>query len=187
MTLLPLKDGSPDNEGRLGYAALDATGPTSKETIVKVLKTGTYYVKITTDATRTSPYRLMSRATGDTDIATRTKARNMGTLSVATKSVDGSLGGADRNDWYKFTTKRFKRTVTLALQNVGDLNLMLYNAKGRLLKSSATTGDANEEIVRNLNAGTYYVRVVVSNAVDLDETLAYTLDMEAPKVGSTPT
>ncbi len=128
-----------------------------------------------------SPYRLYTRALGDRDAATRTTARNLGYLS-APKSITGKVGKEDRNDWFKFSTRSFTRRVTLTLTGLtGDANLALYDARGRKLVISSEAGTADEQIIRNLRVGTYYVRVMVPGQTSLDSSIDYTLEMAAPR------
>jgi hypothetical protein len=170
--------GVPDDDTIAGDKV---SGGDTQSSDVGVLTAGTYYIRMTTEDTTASPYRLRVSATGDTDFAKRTTAKNAGKLGAAVKTYAGQLGAEDRNDWYKFTTTR-TRYVTLALKDInGDFDLQLCNAKGKVLKTSAEDGDTNESIIKRLKAGTYYARVLVRGSSNLKTGLDYTLELSAAK------
>ncbi len=181
MQLMRTVGGTPDTDTPVATETLNAVSTTTRATIVEVLTAGTYYVKLSTTDTSVSPYRLYTRALGDRDAATRTTARNLGYLA-APKSITGKVGMEDRNDWFKFSTRSFTRRVTLTLTGLtGDANLALYDARGRKLVISSEAGTADEQIIRNLRVGTYYVRVMVPGQTSLDSSIDYTLEMAAPR------
>jgi hypothetical protein len=165
----------------LSTTTLNAVDTSTQAQIVKVLTAGTYYVHLFSQDTTVSPYRLRVSCAGDADFAKLSKAKDTGRLAAVVKTYAGTLGEADRSDWYKFTTTKNGRAITLALKDVGgNFDLAFYNAKGKLLATSAEDGDTDEAIVRTRNAGVYYARVFVRGDSHLDSVLGYTLEMSAP-------
>jgi hypothetical protein len=170
--------GVPDDDTIAGGKV---SGGDTQSSDVRVLTAGTYYIRMLTQDTTTSSYRLRVSATGDTDFASRTKAKDTGKLGSTTKTYAGQLGAEDRNDWHKFTTTK-TRYLTLELKNVnGDFDLQLCNAKGKVLETSAEDGATNESIIKRLKAGTYYARVFVRGSSNLKSGLDYTLELSATK------
>ncbi len=107
----------------------------------------------------------VARAAAATDDAyenndTFALAANLGTLSLA--KTTSNLVMNDAVDWFKFkmnaagTSSDF---VKLAFTHIrGDLDLELYNASGRLLSRSQSVTNAEQLSLKNLAAGTYYLR-----------------------------
>ena len=87
-------------------------------------------------------------------------------------NLDNWVGGGDPADCYSLTMNS-AGILTLNLTGLtGDANLSLLDANGKLLKSSARKGNANEAISADLLGGTYYVKVAPYNGVN---SAAYTL------------
>jgi trimeric autotransporter adhesin len=95
-------------------------------------------------------------------------ARNLGTIGAA-RTITDSIGGADSNDYYRFDLAGGS-TFSLSLTGLadayifssgltGDVDVVLLDAQGNSIQSSSLSGTQSESIIRELNAGTYYVRV----------------------------
>jgi len=140
-----------------GVAIADSQeGMNRPEKIYRELAPGTYYACI-------------SRKWGDTNYtfrphvvpdpgAGRFTARYVGKLN-GVKVVGGGVCDYDRYDTYKFVLDSRSR-VDLKLYNLkNDADLELINVAGNRIKLASRGGTTQEHILRNLNAGTYYVRV----------------------------
>jgi hypothetical protein len=85
-------------------------------------------------------------------------ARNI-TLSSST-TIQDWVGSADTNDYYRFTVASTSN-LNLSLNGLtSDADVQLLNSSGSLIQSSANAGTSAESIVRQVNAGTYYIRVL---------------------------
>ncbi|MFN9759225.1 MAG: C2 family cysteine protease [Pseudanabaena sp.] len=85
-------------------------------------------------------------------------ARNI-TLSSST-TIQDWVGSTDTNDYYRFTVASTSN-LNLSLNGLtSDANVQLLNSSGSLIQSSANAGTSAESIVRQVNAGTYYIRVL---------------------------
>ncbi len=88
---------------------------------------------------------------------------NLGTLQGITEVSGQSLRQGEGADWFQFSTLAAGSSVhQAALQFVhaqGDLELELYDASERLLERSATANDSEVVSLRNLPAGTYFLKV----------------------------
>jgi len=84
-------------------------------------------------------------------------ARNIGNLT-GTRNFSDFVGAIDTNDYYLFTlsgNNNFKLAMTGMTANA---DVQLLNSAGGVITSSRATGSNPESIIRNLSAGTYYVR-----------------------------
>jgi hypothetical protein len=107
-------------------------------------------------------------------------ARNLGTLST-TRSISESIGGTDSNDYYRFNlTQTSNFTLTLSGLSA-DADVVLLDASGSTLRSSDSSGTTSESIIRELEAGTYYVRVYPYRG-----TTNYSLSLSATAAPITP-
>ncbi len=97
----------------------------------------------------------------------RAAAEDLGDITelAAARFPLGTLdGGADGVGWYRFTLSE-ARAVGLGLRHQNaDADLVLEDAAGNELHSSANDGTANEWVRETLLAGTYYVRVEAQEA-----------------------
>ncbi|NUQ63450.1 MAG: S8 family serine peptidase [Pirellulales bacterium] len=85
-------------------------------------------------------------------------AWNLGELT-APREVSGSVGGTDSRDVFRFDLNR-RTEVRLGLDGLQqDVDLFLYDGKGKLLGRSTSAGRQAESIRRTLGQGTYYVAV----------------------------
>lgn len=109
-------------------------------------------------------------------------AFNIGT-AAGSGTFSDRVNGADPNDYYQFTLSTASN-VNLSLNGlIADANLQLLNSSGTLIQASSNAGTAAESIIRNLDPGTYYIRVFQASG----ET-SYTLNLlTAPPVFSVVT
>ncbi len=85
-------------------------------------------------------------------------ARNISVGSTQA-NIKEWVGSFDTQDYYKFTLTN-KSKLDLRLNGLtADANLRLLDVNGNLLQVSEQLGTASESIVRDLNAGTYYIQV----------------------------
>ncbi|MGD2180491.1 S8 family serine peptidase [Lusitaniella coriacea] len=97
-------------------------------------------------------------------ISTDTADNSLGTarsinLTSSTQSLRENVSNYDPYDYYQFTLNGRTR-VDLGLSNLtGNADLHLLNSSGATLASSVRSGTSNESLVRELNPGTYFVRV----------------------------
>lgn len=64
-------------------------------------------------------------------------------------------------DWFKFSNTTAQKNIKVVLSNLpANYDLQLYDSKGSLLKTSASTGTTNEQVTYNTTkTGTYYAKV----------------------------
>ncbi|MEM8733197.1 MAG: S8 family serine peptidase [Planctomycetota bacterium] len=88
--------------------------------------------------------------------SSRSTAQDLG-LVTGQQTVPGSLSYFDRLDVFRFEIDA-ESTTTISLTGMwGDADLVLADSNGRIFASSATAGNANESLDRELQPGTYYV------------------------------
>ena len=86
-------------------------------------------------------------------------ARYVGTLGSRPIILNDSVSSHDTNDYFRFSLRRGTR-VTITLTNYNDnANLGLYDSRGRMLGLSTRLGRQTDQVVKNLGAGSYTVRV----------------------------
>lgn len=117
---------------------------------------------------------LVSVVSGDT-IGT---ARNLGTFTA--QVIADSIGGTDRNDYYRFdlTQPLSRFNLTLSGLSVGAGVELLASDGDRIANSFYRGGSPSSSPLgfsRELDAGTYYIRVSPS-----DNTANYSLSLSAP-------
>ncbi|WP_375328542.1 S8 family serine peptidase [Microcystis sp. BLCC-F210] len=81
------------------------------------------------------------------------------TIGATPTTYSDFVGSTDTNDYYRFslgTTSNFSLDLT-GLS--ADADVSLLNSNGRVITKSTNGGTSSESITRQLNAGTYYVRV----------------------------
>ena len=102
-------------------------------------------------------------------VNTAERACDLGTLSGEQTLTGGAISSADDADWFKFTlnTKGTANDyVQIAFDNrIGDLDLYLYSSNGTtlLLTADGSTGDTEKISLKNLQKGTYLLKVVGKN------------------------
>ena len=149
-------------------------------------QSGTYYVRASGDRDETGSYTLRvsdvtpgsveepppveppaETVAPEEPAPARAAAEDLGDITelAAARFPPGTLdGGADGVAWYRFTLSE-AREVGLGLRRQdADADLVLEDAAGNVLHSSANDGTANEWMRETLLAGTYYVRVEAQEA-----------------------
>jgi hypothetical protein len=110
-------------------------------------------------------------------------AANLGTLSDV-KTIN-SLVMNDAADWFKFKMNAAGASsdyVKIQFTHTrGDLDLELYNASGRLLSRSQGITNSEQLSLKNLAAGTYYIRAFGYRGAH-NPSYSLTIDPAAPAV-----
>ena len=177
-----------DSEGRYQSDSYndDFEGGRDSRVTFTASQSGTYYVRASGDRDETGSYTLRvsdvtpgsvedpppgeppadTVAPAEADPA-RAAAEDLGDITelAAARFPLGTLdGGADGVGWYRFTLSE-ARAVGLGLRRQdADADLVLEDAEGNVLHSSANGGTANEWMRETLLAGTYYVGVEAQEA-----------------------
>ncbi|GEA27353.1 subtilisin [Microcystis aeruginosa NIES-4325] len=136
-------------------------GANSSESITRQLNAGTYFVLVYPYSGSTN-YNL-SLAAAPVEIPdnagnTLATARNI-TIGATPTSYSDFVGSTDTNDYYRFslgTTSDFSLNLT-GLS--ADADVSLLDSNGSVITSSTNGNNSSESITRQLNAGTYFVRV----------------------------
>ena len=173
-----------DDGGRVrGFRAV-ADGEGGSRLEFEAAESGTYYIAATGKGRQTGEYTVSVTDVSDPD-ATRAGAYDLGSVwsdSERTNSwvLDGwgveVNGEIDVTDYYKFTTpSRQKVEFRLKGQDF-DADLYLEDAAGNVLDSSTRTGTRTEKVGAELDAGTYYVRVVAQEKGKNDYKLVYSAE-----------
>lgn len=90
-------------------------------------------------------------------------ALNLGAIG-GTKSLSGSIGPTDSDDYFKFNLKsRGNFNLTLSGLN-GNADVQILSRTAEVLDNASNVGSAAERISRSLDKGTYYVRVLQGSA-----------------------
>jgi serine protease len=109
-------------------------------------------------------------------------AFNLGDINSSSYSYSDLLSGVDTNDFYQFQLDN-PGTVNLTLKELeANADLFLLDRTGNILSSSAQLGTRNESIVRDLEAGTYYIQITTTEYIDN----IYVLGIEAGGAKSDP-
>jgi hypothetical protein len=158
-----------------------AAGGASNESISSQLAAGTYYVRVYPYGGANTNYSLsLSAAPTDGAGDTMAAARLIGLGPTAVSFTD-QIGGADPNDYYRFTlsnTSDFRLSMTGL---TADADVQLLNASGASIAYSAAGGSMSESISSQLTAGTYYVRVYPYNGANTN----YSLSLSATTIPTT--
>jgi hypothetical protein len=131
------------------------------ESINRTLNAGIYYVRVYPYSGNTNyNLSLFAAALTQPDGAgnTLSTARNVGTLNGGRLFRD-FVGTSDTNDYYRFVLNRNSGFRLNLSRLTADADVQLLNSGGGLIQSSTASGANPETIERQLNAGTYYVRV----------------------------
>ncbi|MBF0159015.1 MAG: pre-peptidase C-terminal domain-containing protein [Magnetococcales bacterium] len=123
----------------------------------------------------------ITTTTTDTAPNSRSKARNLGTLTETAQSITEYVGSSDRDDYYRFQIADAGSTLSVTLTSGdGDADVQLLGPTGTLLQSSGNRGRTSESIaMTNLAAGTYYVRVYPYSKATSGVAVNYVLTMKA--------
>jgi hypothetical protein len=159
-------------------------GGTIAESITQQLGAGTYHIRVFPNSnTSTINYTLStqtSAATVDSDGTTAT-ARNL-VVSSTKQTISDSIGGADTNDYYKFSLTNAAQLNLTVDGLTADSNVQLLDSNASVIQTSANTVNTAETISRQLNSGTYYVRVYPNGSI----TTNYNLNISTTSTSSTP-
>ncbi len=178
-------------DGRLGdldLALYDARGRligrsdgTSNQEHIRWRGSGTYYAVVYGFRGATNPDYSLAITPGERLVDDRFESndtwREAIDLGVVDRRRDWShLVMADGHDWYRFqiaATGNRSSYVQIAFQHrLGDLDLELYDASGRLVGRSNGISDRETISLDSLNAGSYYVHVTgYRGATNRDYTL----------------
>ncbi|MBI3708591.1 MAG: PPC domain-containing protein, partial [Proteobacteria bacterium] len=147
---------------------LDATGAeiarsenafSEPESMQRLLAAGTYFVRVYPFDGETT-YQLQLSVTGQDTGGddTRQTARTV-TLGAVPTPFNDRIGGADANDFYRFTLSN-PGQLRLGLTGLtADADVELLDGTGTSIAVSDNAGSDPESIERVLTAGTYFVRV----------------------------
>ena len=131
------------------------------------LRAGIYYVSASSGGNGTS-YQLSASSISlgavpvDNAGDSFERAKNLGILGTTEIVANDFLGDfngltRDDSDYYQFTLAE-NSTVNLKLSGLSqNVNIQLFDAQGLGVQYSATAGNADEPISKNLRAGTYYI------------------------------
>jgi serine protease len=93
-------------------------------------------------------------------------AFNLGDINGSAYIYSDLLNWVDMNDFYQFQLDS-AGTVNLTLKELeGNADLYLLNSTGTILTASTQLGTNNESIVRELEAGTYYIQIKTAEYID---------------------
>ena len=148
--------------------------------MVRRLSPGTYYVAVVGGSNRkaTGAYFLAARLHGGDDHG---NAREQATDLTPNRSTAGQLERAGDVDYFRL---RLEQAGELTVETSGGADTFGYlqDAAGRQLERNDDAGDGrNFRIVRELEAGAYYIAVVGANG--RTETGAYALTARLPGAG----
>ncbi len=160
---------------------------TTNEAILSYLNAGTYFARVYQRSGDT-PYTFQASATvlpNDYAGNTIAAAKVLNINPTATVSNDW-VGNDDTTDFYQFTLTA-QSDISIKLDGLSqNANLKLIDAANVTLNSSNNAGTIADTIVRQLNAGTYYIQVsrdgnsnqttynltTLATPVDTDNTIA---------------
>jgi autotransporter passenger strand-loop-strand repeat protein len=187
-----------DLTGDANITLYDAKGKTLKisnnkglvdENITNMaLLKGDYYVKVAPAVKSTDTDYTLSNTVDyfPTDTVGNTQAN--ASMLDANGFADEWVGFGDPADYYKLTLDSAGKLSINITGLSGDVNMTLYDAKGKSLKSSSVKGLADESISNlALTRGDYFIKVVPGPIVnDAYYTLSNTMDyFPADTVGNT--
>jgi serine protease len=93
-------------------------------------------------------------------------AFNLGDINGSAYIYSDLLNWVDMNDFYQFQLDS-AGTVNLSLKELeGNADLYLLNSTGTILTASTQLGTSNESIIRELEAGTYYIQIKTTETLD---------------------
>jgi len=171
-------------QGSVNLRLLKANGTQIKQStgsnISSSLRSGTYYVQVSSDSDAT--YSLNMKGSGyanDAGSAPRS-ALDSGDLTRTNRTFRRMIGGKDTADVYRFDLTE-KSNVELALGNLkNDASLQLLDGSGNEIELSDSSGNTGESITKQLDAGTYYVKVATASKTRM----RYALEMNTGVVSS---
>ncbi|NGZ28354.1 MAG: hypothetical protein G8345_15875, partial [Magnetococcales bacterium] len=155
-------------------------GGTSSELVSRELNKGTYFIQVAQYMGDTNYNLSLSvSSTGLVDVGNTTgAAESLGTLT-AIREVDGWLVTGDE-DVFSFNVTGSSNVNIVLDGMIGNADLELMSAVGSVITDSKQWGDASESILRQLAAGTYYVRIFHGDSDTENQTeTGYTLQVSA--------
>ena len=96
--------------------------------------------------------------------STRSTASILNVGSNARRMIQGTIGGSDPADYYKFDLFSSTTFSATLFSTSFDIDLYLYNAAGTLLVSSLASGTQIDSFSRSLSPGTYYLEAQSSSS-----------------------
>ncbi|HYD64540.1 PPC domain-containing protein [Azospirillum sp.] len=186
-----------DSSGFTSLGSSSASGSAPEAISLSSLPAGTYYVRVYPYGGTTTDYTLTLSATSTgpapgTDAVgnTMATASNLGILATGGQSAFDSIGAADADDYYQFTTNT-AGDLSLSLTGMtGNGDVELFDSFGASVSYSSSYGSASESLsVSDLAAGVYYVRVYSYDYASTPYSLSLSLAEPPPAdtVGNTMT
>jgi len=150
------------------------------ETITRTFEPGTYFIRVDSVRGAATNYNLNFAFQPNAGAAAST-ARDLGVITTPVNVTD-ALDRRNRVDVYQFEIDETSN-VTIALTGLSsNAGLQLLDADGHLIEKVNRRGSRDETIVRRLEAGTYFVRVIGKRRPNT----TYNLNVSAsPEVGAT--
>jgi RHS repeat-associated protein len=152
----------------LGNLITGSDNSPADKNITQNLRAGNYHIFVSNDGGEGTSYRFEANAVSlgavpvDNAGESPYKAKNLGVLGTTETVANDFLGSfnglsTDGSDYYQFTIAE-NSSVNLKLSGLSeDVNLQLYDTQQNLIQTANIGGNADENITRNLRAGTYYV------------------------------
>jgi Bacterial pre-peptidase C-terminal domain len=149
-------------------------------TISSSLRSGTYYVQVSSDSNTNYSLDLKGSGIANDAGSTTQAALDAGDLSRTNRTFRRKIGAKDTVDVYQFDlTERSK--VELALGNLRkDASLQLLDSSGNEISLSDSQGSTGKSINKQLDAGTYYVKVKTASK----SSMRYVLEMNTGVLSS---
>lgn len=143
-----------DRQGRVVTSS--TRGGSSTENIDYTLDPGTYFVRVYSASGGTN-YDLNLSATPSDN--SPSAANELGTLGDTPIAVKNFVGTSDTQDFFRFSLSRTS-DVSIRLSDLKAVaNVQLLDGQGRIVSSSIGNGSSAKDILRTLDAGSYFVRV----------------------------
>ncbi|MDM3857368.1 MAG: PPC domain-containing protein, partial [Aphanizomenon gracile PMC649.10] len=156
-------------DSQQGFVEYSVNTGNADENIIKNLRAGTYYAYVSNGGNGTN-YKLEASAVSlgavpaDNAGNTFDTAKNLGilgTTAVVANDFVGDFNGlsTDDIDYYQFTITE-NSTVNLKLSGLSqNADLYLFDSQQGFVEYSVNAGNADENVTKNLRAGTYYAYV----------------------------
>ncbi|MBF0609623.1 MAG: hypothetical protein G8345_03570 [Magnetococcales bacterium] len=127
------------------------------ESISRQLTAGYYYIRVAQVSSQGANYTIRTNGWVETG------GNTAETATIMVSCMPGWVGTGDSMDWY-FLEVEVNSRLELTMQGMReDANLSLYNAATtQLISTSALKANLDESIIRQLEAGTYLVKVAAA-------------------------
>ena len=136
--------------------AISSLGGSLDDSLTRELDAGTYFVKVSRFNNATTNYNLITAGQViDTAGNTTSTARNI-TLG---QTISERVSDADTDDFYRFNVSDRTRVDLRIAGMSADADLSLLDANGNFIGGSALSGSVDDALTRELDAGTYFVKV----------------------------